>query len=233
MFWMRCRPTRLMAMAASGWLTTICGQGKARRSVSGGLSWSGCRAWGQSVVTSVTAALAEDSSTMVEPRAAAQGQLVLVDGLGPGRCPPLAEAANCHAGRGPNMRAGRGRRQTQHVPGHHRRPNPSGSPPPPSGPGRWSSPVNNTRTPAARVPNRRSQPRTVPSGRPSIRAIGRCPTPVAFANSAPPITTTASARRTSIEAGSRTCVDRQPEQQERRGRTTAIVSSARTPRDRA
>lgn len=43
--------------------------------------------------------------------------------------------------------------------------------------------------------NRRTQPRTVPTGRPTAAATVRTPAPVAFAANAVPITATTSARR--------------------------------------
>ena len=58
-----------------------------------------------------------------------------------------------------------------------------------------SSTVKNTRTCSARPANRRSHPRTVDGGRPSICAVFRNPAPAAATSSAAPITAPASARR--------------------------------------
>jgi hypothetical protein len=79
--------------------------------------------------------------------------------------------------------------------------------------------VNADRTGPARAANRRSQPRTVAAGRSINSAIRRCPHPAAARTSAAPITTTASARRTSQSAGNNTCVRPQPEHRARRGRS--------------
>lgn len=97
----------------------------------------------------------------------------------------------------------------------------------------WSSPVNSTRRLSARTPNRRSQPRTVLTGRFSSAAMLRWPEPPALASSAWPITTTVSALRTSVEAGRSTCVDRHCEHNERRGRRVTTVATSRSPRSRA
>lgn len=86
-----------------------------------------------------------------------------------------------------------------------------------------SSTVNAARTTCARAANRRNQPRTVSTGRPSLSAIARHPTPAAFAANAAPITSTRSARRNSATTGSNTCVTSHRRQHARRGRTTATV----------
>ena len=57
------------------------------------------------------------------------------------------------------------------------------------------------RTSSARAANRRSHPRTVDAGRPSLTAIVRCPAPAAAASSAAPITAPSSARRDRHDAG--------------------------------
>ena len=157
---------------------------------------------------------------------------MLVDGLGPSSSPLLAEDANCHAGRGPNIRAAAAAARPKTSTAS---PNtdPVGLTAPTVASKACSSPVNNTLMLCARAPNRRSQPRTVLSGRPNNNAIGRCPRPVAFANNAPPITTAVSARRASNEAGNSTCVHEHPKQIERRGRELTTTSLSRTPRDRA
>lgn len=96
-----------------------------------------------------------------------------------------------------------------------------------------SSTVKNTRTAAAREANTRSHPRTVAPGRPSRAAIGRHPDPAALAASAAPITSTASARRTSTDTGSNTCVTPHDAHRPRRGRRPSAPARPRTTRDRA
>jgi hypothetical protein len=68
-------------------------------------------------------------------------------------------------------------------------------------------------------------------------AVGRdravCPAPAARASRAAPITATLSARRSSIDDASSTCVRPQPEQHERRGRCRTTACSSRTGRQRA
>jgi hypothetical protein len=76
-----------------------------------------------------------------------------------------------------------------------------------SGPQSTSRTVNATRTDTARAANRRSQPRTVSTGRPNIAAIARHPAPAALAANAAPITSTRSARRANATTGNSTCVD--------------------------
>ena len=70
----------------------------------------------------------------------------------------------------------------------------------------------------------RSQPRTVEAGRPSRSAITRCPAPAAFASSARPITSPASARRARHHAGSSTIVAPHPRHRDRRGTSHACPS---------
>jgi hypothetical protein len=82
-----------------------------------------------------------------------------------------------------------------------------------------SSTVKNTRTCSALPANRRRQPRTVSTGRPSLAAIARTPEPRALAASAAPITSARSARRSSTLTGSRTWVTAQPRHRVRRGRS--------------
>jgi len=67
-----------------------------------------------------------------------------------------------------------------------------------------ASAVNAARTASARNPNRRSQPRTVESGRLNPAAMLRCPNPTALPASADPITSTSSARRANALTGSST-----------------------------
>jgi len=76
----------------------------------------------------------------------------------------------------------------------------------------------------------RSQPRTVVAGRPNRAAIGRCPTPDAFAANAAPITSTPSQRRSRHDTTSNTCVTRHTRHLARRGRSTP---TPRTTRGRA
>src|SRR5215207_1140072 len=112
--------------------------------------------------------------------------------------------------------------------------------PDPAGPGSTGSGanararrVNTTRTCSTRAAKRRNQPGTVVDGRPNCSAIPRWPTPVAFAANAAPITTTASARRSSSDTGSSTCVARHPVHRDRRGTTRSPPSRPRTVRARA
>ncbi len=96
-----------------------------------------------------------------------------------------------------------------------------------------STRVNQTRNCSARPDTRRNQPRTVPNGRPAAAAIGRTPTPTAFAVNACPITATESARRSNNAAGSSTCVLAHPPQRARRGRTTSRRAPSKISLDRA
>jgi hypothetical protein len=85
----------------------------------------------------------------------------------------------------------------------------------------------------ARLRAARSQPRTVPSGRPSCLAIGRCPTPAAARRSASPITAAASRRRGTVHAGASTCVASHAAQRARRGVSRRTSCAIRTSRARA
>ena len=97
-----------------------------------------------------------------------------------------------------------------------------------------ASAVNTDRTRSARRVKARSQPRTVEAGRPSRPAITRCPDPAAFASSARPITSPASARRARHQAGSSTCVRPHPRHRARRGQNhTSGPSGSRTRRSAA
>lgn len=89
-------------------------------------------------------------------------------------------------------------------------------------------PPSRQHTESCHVRARRNQPRTVPSARPSRAASERNPAPPAAASSATPIVSVESARRTSTDGGSSTCVTPQPRHRARRGRTTP--SSPRTRR---
>ena len=93
--------------------------------------------------------------------------------------------------------------------------------------------MNATRTASARSPKRRTQPRTVSTGRPSAAATVRAPAPAAFAASAAPITVTTSARRNSANTGSRTCDTPHKRQRDRRGRTATGAEPPRSTRARA
>jgi hypothetical protein len=111
--------------------------------------------------------------------------------------------------------------------------------PPPAGSGitasaatARSSTVNTARTASSRPANRRSQPRTVSVGRPNTKAIRRCPAPPALAESAQPITTAASARRSSNPTGSSTWVTPQSTHRARRGRSRTEPCTPRTDRSR-
>ena len=87
-----------------------------------------------------------------------------------------------------------------------------------------ASAVNTDRTRSARRVKARSQPRTVEAGRPSRPAITRCPAPAAFASSASPITSPASARRARHHDGSRMCVTPHSRHRDRRGTSHACPS---------
>jgi hypothetical protein len=76
-------------------------------------------------------------------------------------------------------------------------------------------------------------PRTVPSGRPSWRAITRCPSPPAASRSASPITSAPSRRRGTSHEGDSTCVVSHDPQRARRGVTHRAPSRIRTSRERA
>jgi hypothetical protein len=94
--------------------------------------------------------------------------------------------------------------------------------------------VKNTRTCSARPANRRSHPRTVDAGRPSICAAFRNPAPAAAASSAAPITAPESARRDKSRTGSSTCVPPHPRHRARRGTSTSSgPDGIRTRRGRA
>jgi hypothetical protein len=67
-----------------------------------------------------------------------------------------------------------------------------------------SNSVNPTRRASARSRIRRTQPRTVPAGRPSRAAIRRCPHPAAANTTPAPITTASSARPTRALTGNNT-----------------------------
>jgi len=83
------------------------------------------------------------------------------------------------------------------------------------------------------TPKRRIKPRTVDAGTPNRPAIRRCPSPAPRATNAAPITPTLSRRRNSTTSGNNTCVERQPTQRARRGRTRASPAAVRTFRTRA
>jgi hypothetical protein len=93
--------------------------------------------------------------------------------------------------------------------------------------------VNTARTDSSRPAKRRNQPRTVSAGRDNTAAIHRCPSPTAFAASAAPITTAASARRSNATTGNNTCVTPQPTHRDRRGRVHNGPSGPRNIRRRA
>lgn len=97
---------------------------------------------------------------------------------------------------------------------------------------RTANPVNTMRIGSAREANRRSQPRTVPAGRPNAAAIHRCPRPAALASRPALITAATSARPDSATAGSSTCLPAQPPQRARRGRSRTRLRTARSQRTR-
>jgi hypothetical protein len=73
----------------------------------------------------------------------------------------------------------------------------------------------------------RSQSRTVVAGRPSRRAIVRCPSPRALASNAAAITSAPSRRRGTMQHAMTACVRRHDRQIARRGRTRRSPSSVR------
>lgn len=75
-----------------------------------------------------------------------------------------------------------------------------------------------TRSRSAMLRARRNHPRTVPSGTSSLSAIGRCPSPRAWANSAAPMTSTVSRRLGRLQSASKTVVVPQVWQRARLGR---------------
>lgn len=75
-----------------------------------------------------------------------------------------------------------------------------------SGPVSTNNTVNTTRNRSACAVNRRNQPRTVSTCRPSVMAIERNPPPMAFAVKAAPTTSARSARRDNAATGNSTCV---------------------------
>ena len=97
----------------------------------------------------------------------------------------------------------------------------------------WANTVNQTRTIPALSAKRRSQPRTVDTGKPNISATRRCPEPDAFAVNAVPITSTPSRRRSKLSLLINTCVTAHAVHRERRGRTRSSTSRRRRTRHRA
>jgi hypothetical protein len=81
--------------------------------------------------------------------------------------------------------------------------------------------------------NRRNQPRTVETGRPTATATRRCPTPPAATSNAGPITATVSTRRANTTSGNNTWVTPQSRHRPRRGRSTTPPSTPRRTRRRA
>ena len=124
-------------------------------------------------------------------------------GAGPRSSPRLAEEANSHGGRGPNLRVAAAAANPSAC-----NASPSADPVAMIGAviasNANSNVVNVSRQCAARAANRRSQPRTVLTGRPSSVAILRCPVPLALASNPVPITAALSALRASMNAGSST-----------------------------
>src|SRR6266542_3967694 len=102
-----------------------------------------------------------------------------------------------------------------------------------SGSSARTHPVNTDRTTSTRPANRRSQSRTVSTGRPNAAAIRRYPTPSALATNAAPIVTATSARRSNATTGNNTCVTPQPVHRDRRGRVHNGPSGPRSTRARA
>jgi hypothetical protein len=95
---------------------------------------------------------------------------------------------------------------------------------------RW---VARARRLSARARAACSQPRTVPWGRPTRRAIGRCPSPSAARRSASPFTYAPSRRRGTDHEDKSTCVVSHAAQRHRRGLTDWTSARSRTSRVRA
>jgi len=110
---------------------------------------------------------------------------------------------------------------------------PAGATAPISGSSEHAHRVANARKLPARSRAARSQPRTVLGGRPSRRAIVRCPAPPAAIRNASPITSEASRRRGTSHDGASTCVVSHAPQRARRGLTERTSCRSRTSRDRA
>ncbi len=174
---------------------------------------------------------------MVDQISVAQGELVLIDPVGqPGasNSPDEAAPTTCHtvtpvtANRAATATAAA--RIAATASAHT---DPTGCGGTGSGATAHNSVVNQPRTASTRPPKRRSHSRTVPSGRASNPAIGRAPTPAAFAAIAAPTTPAASARRSNTPNGSSTCVDPHPPHLARRGRTRNRPASPRITRARA
>jgi hypothetical protein len=155
--------------------------------------------------------------------------------VGANRRPPVTAAASAQTGSAPTF--GQRDRTAVHAPTTAATASANaddvaaggtGSTPTPT-----SSAVNVTRTVSARRAKRRSQPRTVSTGRPTTAAAVRAPAPAARAANAAPITETASARLSSVNTGRRTCESPHWPQRDRRGRTTTEPSSSRSVRVRA
>jgi hypothetical protein len=135
----------------------------------------------------------------------------------------------------------RPRAEAQHPrPDRHRdcssasaNPPPAGSTGPSSGASTNAHRAKCTRIASAPAANRRSQPRTVSFGTPSRAAIRRCPTPVAFASTAAPITDTSSRRRDNATSRRSTCVPAHPRHLARRGTSTTVREAHRNTRSRA
>jgi hypothetical protein len=149
--------------------------------------------------------------------------------------PPLAAQASHHGGTSPIP----GQRETTATAAPATAATASANPDGASAGGTGSTPtstsslVKKTRTSPALEPNRRSQPRTVSTGRPHAAAIGRAPAPAAFAASAAPITSARSARLSSANTGRSTCVTPHLPQRARRGRTVTSPQPPRSTRGRA
>ncbi len=89
------------------------------------------------------------------------------------------------------------------------------------------------RTRSATSTSRESQPRTVERASPNLAAIGRHPHPCARSSTARPIVAAHSPRRSSIVAGSSTCVARHHRHRDRRGTTRRPDPPRPTSRSRA
>lgn len=159
--------------------------------------------------------------TLAAHTGATQGELVLESSH-----PPVTTLASDHGGRGPKRRAAT-------MPSTPTASIASKMSDPPGDLESWvgSSAVAHrmkcSRSGTAIVANRRSQPRTVETGRPRANAIFRWPDPLAAEVNAIPITAAASRRRTNVSSGIRTWVTPHDEQIDRRNRRRSLPTRRR------
>src|SRR5664280_2044155 len=165
-----------------------------------------------------------EEMTLVAQVGRRKGELVLQS-----RPPPVTNEASDHTGRGP-------KRRTATIPSMPMAD--TASEKADSATDRWSSAtatkwaqrVKCSLIASAREANRRSHPRTVDAGRPSARAMRRCPSPRALAVSAMAITSALSRRRTRVSSWTKTWVQEHDRQNDRRKRRRSVFSTKRTSR---